>query len=239
MTIKERKDKILLAAVNEYIKTGEPVSSLHLASKYDFGISPAMIRWELLDLEEDGFLIHPYTSSGRTPTERAYRFFVDYLLKRELIKRERVGQLKKVEAMLLKLREIDKILQGFSDISRSHLIWFDEEDFSETHESSLSEALQLCDLDDVGEILNFIKFTEAVKDARREILDDFKNEDISVFIGAEFPYESERKILNFSLLGVEGNWPNFGKGAILMLGPQRMNYENNLVMLKKIKEFSS
>lgn len=76
---------MLYALVTEFIATGEPVGSRTLTKKYAFDLSPATIRNELKDLEDDGFLTQPHTSAGRIPTERAFRVFIDALMRvREL-----------------------------------------------------------------------------------------------------------------------------------------------------------
>ncbi len=80
MTLTERKKQILNATVNRYIQTAEPVGSKVLLEDYEFGVSSATVRQELHELEEDGFLTHLHTSSGRIPTELGYRFYVDKLM---------------------------------------------------------------------------------------------------------------------------------------------------------------
>jgi heat-inducible transcriptional repressor len=77
--IDNRKKAILYAAVQEYILTAEPVSSQKLVEKYRLGISPATVRYELAALEDLGYLCQPYTSAGRVPTDKGYRFYVDSL----------------------------------------------------------------------------------------------------------------------------------------------------------------
>src|SRR5580700_8422643 len=71
----ERTSQILEAAIQEFIDSGEPVSSGRLYEQYDFGIKPAMIRLELDALEEEGYLQQPYHSAGRIPTDRGYEFY--------------------------------------------------------------------------------------------------------------------------------------------------------------------
>lgn len=80
MILNERKIKILEAIINDYIATAEPIGSRTIAKKYDLGISSATIRNEMSDLEELGFIIQPHTSSGRVPSDRGYRLYVDRLL---------------------------------------------------------------------------------------------------------------------------------------------------------------
>jgi len=75
----DRKAAILRAVVKEYIETAQPVASSHVARIGNLGVSPATVRNEMAVLEREGYLAHPHTSSGRVPTDKGYRFFVDRL----------------------------------------------------------------------------------------------------------------------------------------------------------------
>ncbi len=77
----EREREVLKAIVQEYISTGGPVGSAALARRGDFDVSSATMRNVMADLEELGYLEKPHTSSGRIPTDRGYRFFVDSLVR--------------------------------------------------------------------------------------------------------------------------------------------------------------
>lgn len=76
----ERSRRLLATLVREYIDTGEPVSSQVLARDSRLGVSSATVRNMLARLEEGGYVHQPHTSSGRVPTDRGYRAFVDLLL---------------------------------------------------------------------------------------------------------------------------------------------------------------
>ena len=90
MNLSERKLKILQAIIADFIRTAEPVGSRTLSKNYDLGISPATIRNEMSDLEDLGYLTHPHTSSGRVPSEKAYRLYVNEMMrKRELTNAEK------------------------------------------------------------------------------------------------------------------------------------------------------
>ena len=90
MYLSERKLKILQAIIADFIRTAEPVGSRTISKNYDLGISPATIRNEMSDLEELGYLTHPHTSSGRVPSEKAYRLYVNQMMnKRELTAEEK------------------------------------------------------------------------------------------------------------------------------------------------------
>lgn len=77
----ERKFRILQAIIDDYILTAVPVGSRTISKKYDMGLSSATIRNEMSDLEELGYLDQPHVSAGRIPSVKAYRLYVDQLLK--------------------------------------------------------------------------------------------------------------------------------------------------------------
>lgn len=84
----ERKQRILQAIIQDYVKSAEPVASRTIARKYNLGVSPATVRNEMFDLEELGFLEQPHSSSGRVPSAKGYRYYVDTILHKEHINRE-------------------------------------------------------------------------------------------------------------------------------------------------------
>jgi len=75
----DRKAAILRVVVEEYIETAQPVGSAMVAKVPELAISSATVRNEMGVLEREGFLVQPYTSAGRIPTDKGYRFFVDHL----------------------------------------------------------------------------------------------------------------------------------------------------------------
>lgn len=96
----ERERTILHLVVRNFIDTAGPVGSRKLVKRSSLDLSPATVRNTLCDLEEQGYLKHPYRSAGRMPTERGYRAFVNELMdtpelsaaKRKLLK-ERMDRL--------------------------------------------------------------------------------------------------------------------------------------------------
>ncbi len=77
----DRERQILEAVIRTYVETAEPAGSRVVARRSELGVSPATIRNAMSDLEEKGFLFHPHTSAGRVPTDLAYRYFVDSLMR--------------------------------------------------------------------------------------------------------------------------------------------------------------
>jgi heat-inducible transcriptional repressor len=80
-TLTERERRVLDAVIRTYVETAEPAGSRTVAKRHSLGVSPATVRNTMADLEEKGFLYHPHTSAGRIPTDQAYRYYVDTLMR--------------------------------------------------------------------------------------------------------------------------------------------------------------
>ncbi len=106
MEINERKTKILYAIIKNYLDTGEPVGSRTISKYSDLNLSSATIRNEMADLEELGYIIQPHTSSGRIPSDKGYRFYVDMLMEE---RQQEVEEIK--EQMLEKVDKMDQVLK--------------------------------------------------------------------------------------------------------------------------------
>ena len=106
----DRKKKVLQAIVEEYVNTAEPVSSSSITNNYELNYSSATIRNEMANLEKSGYLEKTHTSSGRIPSEKGYRYYVDELLKDDNISIEEVKYIsQKLETKINEIEEITKI----------------------------------------------------------------------------------------------------------------------------------
>jgi len=109
MELSDRKLAILKAVIDDYIMTGLPIGSRTISKKHGIELSSATIRNEMADLEELGFLVQPHTSAGRIPSHKAYRYYVDRLMK--------VVKLNSVEAENIKryfqdrMSEVNEVLE--------------------------------------------------------------------------------------------------------------------------------
>ncbi len=105
-----RKKKVLQAIVEEYINTAEPVSSNALTKSYGLDYSSATIRNEMADLEKKGFLDKTHTSSGRIPSAKGYRYYVDELLNDKDISLEEIKYISdKLENKINEIEDLTKI----------------------------------------------------------------------------------------------------------------------------------
>lgn len=84
----ERRGLILKVIVGEYIASGAPVASENIARGYALGISPATIRHEMARLEEEGYISRPHVSAGGMPSDKGYRYYVEYLIRETKLSNE-------------------------------------------------------------------------------------------------------------------------------------------------------
>jgi heat-inducible transcriptional repressor len=110
----EREQLVLEAVVRTYVETAEPTGSRTVVRRFNLPISAATVRNTMSDLEEKGYLVHPHTSAGRMPTDRAYRLYVDSLLgqprspvrNRELREQLEAGDRSGVELVLRRAAQV-------------------------------------------------------------------------------------------------------------------------------------
>ena len=74
-----RRFQVLRAIVADFVSTKEPIGSKSLVERHNLGVSSATVRNDMAVLEAEGYITQPHTSSGRIPTEKGYREFVDRL----------------------------------------------------------------------------------------------------------------------------------------------------------------
>src|SRR5918995_4543068 len=116
--LSERELRVLEAVVQTYIETAEPAGSQTIARRFGLGVSPATIRSTMSDLEDKGYLFHPHTSAGRIPTDRAYRIYVNEIMRlappsdeaRETLRSELSGTRNAVEEIVRRAAQVLGVL---------------------------------------------------------------------------------------------------------------------------------
>ncbi len=105
--VSERGLDVLKAIVHDYVASREPVGSKTIVERHAFGVSAATIRNDMALLEEEELIVAPHTSSGRVPTDKGYRLFVDQLAdRRPLSSAQRVA----IEQFLGESIDLDDVL---------------------------------------------------------------------------------------------------------------------------------
>ena len=114
MSITEREKLVLNAIVNYYLTFGDTIGSRTLVKKYGIDLSSATIRNVMADLEDMGYIAKTHTSSGRIPTDKGYKYYLE-----ELLKIEKLTQQEKENIELVyenRVNELDMLLQQTSSL---------------------------------------------------------------------------------------------------------------------------
>ncbi|MEH7378096.1 MULTISPECIES: heat-inducible transcriptional repressor HrcA [Bacillaceae] len=110
----DRQLLILQVIVDDFIRSAQPVGSRSLSKKEEISFSSATIRNEMSDLEELGYIEKTHTSSGRVPSEKGYRYYVDHLLSPQVLNQHDVSIIQSIFAE--KIFEFEKIIQRSAKI---------------------------------------------------------------------------------------------------------------------------
>ncbi len=218
----QRQAQILAAIVKEYSETGTPVASLDLAKKYNFDISPATIRNEMVILEDEGYITQPHTSAGRIPTDAGYRYFVNKLMKHlELSSQEQLRlqeEIRKLQKQYLELGQgLAKLLAQKTEGAAFALLP------QGTSAAGLSNVIeQSSSVDEMKEMAHFLDELEE----RGQSLVKTHSEEVETLIAP-----------SYSLLVRRVRLPGGDRGVIGIVGPKRMKYARNISLLEYVSKF--
>ena len=214
--ITERQKKILDVIIDEYIHSAQPVSSQSLAEKCDLDLCSASMRIEMKNLTDLGLLEKTYISSGRVPTDKAYRFFVDNIFnnfneeEQEDVVREKMHEM-----------EIAKLLANLS----STYIVFSYPGKKMFWQAGLENIIKEPEFLDRDFVLRFLSFIDDFYEEQEKIVIDTE---IKIFIGQENPIKGRKDL---SLICSEHTLNNNEKFRISLVGPKRMDYYNNIKLI--------
>lgn len=105
--VSERSLEVLRVIVQDYVASREPVGSKAIVERHSFGVSAATIRNDMAQLEDEELIAAPHTSSGRIPTDKGYRLFVDQLADRRPLS---AAQREAIETFLGQSVDLDDVL---------------------------------------------------------------------------------------------------------------------------------
>lgn len=227
-----RRKAILVATINKYIKDALPVASGDIAR--EFNLSSATIRNIFAELEEGGYLTHPYTSGGRIPTNKGYRYYVDFLTsKMEILDKEKEEivleykrKINRLEDLLEKTSEVISTLTHYAGIV-SFLEWQDRFFYR-----GISLILEQPEFQDLGKMRLFIKMIEDKERLVNIINRDFGGA-LKVYIGEELGCP---EMENCSLIVSSYRHKDKPLGRLAVLGPKRMEYKHAIPTLEYISD---
>lgn len=230
-----RKRAVLSTTINRYILEASPISSEELAEHFD--LSSATIRNIFSELEDEGYLTHPYTSGGRVPTEMGYRYYVDSLLlqmqlmdeEKVKIVREYAKEINRVEDVLEETSRLIEQTTHYTGIV-SFLEWQDKIFYK-----GLNRILEQPEFRDTEKMRLLIK---AVEDKGRllEVINRDFSDEARVYIGSELNCP---EMENCSLVVSSYRRKKKTQGKIAVLGPVRMEYRRIIPTLEYISDLLS
>lgn len=231
----ERKKQVLQAIIKHFIETAEPVGSQTILVSYKFNVSPATIRNDMMSLEESGYIFQPHTSAGRIPTDKGYRRYVDEMLNLEEARPDALKALQKIREEYRAEKAREELYDAVSLLARAT----NAVSFATTPDNPRTFFLGMS---------NVLKEPEFARDSLRasqviEVLehsDNFVNilkslditDEARVFIGEENVLS---QFQSCSIIVTKYQTQGY-TGYLGVLGPKRMNYPFNMVMLREIKE---
>ncbi|MEY4723206.1 MAG: hypothetical protein RLZZ324_719 [Candidatus Parcubacteria bacterium] len=225
----DRLKEVFRIVVREYLRSAEPVGSAHLVTRYRLGVSPATVRNDMVELEERGLLVQPHTSAGRIPTEAGYRYYVDQFVHRESLEERR-------------RKELEQAVHDLENDMEAAGRAFAKKVAEITGETAIVRFGTQAYLTGVSNMLQKPEFSEGelMREAMR-VIDDLDaltldarsrvNDDVTVLIGRENPFGHglSSVITVFAAPGV-------GEAVIGVLGPQRMDYDANVSLMRYLRE---
>jgi len=224
--MESRKALILEIIIIEYLKTGQPVCSAAVVKQYrQENISPATVRNEMLELDNEGYISQPHTSAGRIPTEKAYLYHLENLAQKKI----RPAAAKSIDEALGEKSEenFKQAAKIIAQISGQAVFWaFHRRNLYYTGLSNLFSQPEFADLKLVYDISDVIDRLDEIIDNLFHDLPDA----VQVLVGSHNPFGD-------FCGAVLGKYLFRGQtGLIGIIGPMRMDYEKNLGIVKYVQE---
>lgn len=224
-----RQENILKLVIESYIVNVEPVGSKILGEQTQLNVSGATIRNELRALEESGYLTHPHTSAGRIPTEMGYQHYVEHLITKGTLAENEVEKLETVlsqfSAQKEKIKALAKYTAGYA--GNAVIVGFDRKSLYYT---GMSNLFSQPEFHNYQYTVNVSSVFDECELRIPEVVGAMEPDEIKVYIGSENPFGKVCSALCLRL-GEEG--------LFVLLGPMRMNYQNNIGLFHKIHELTN
>lgn len=229
---KRREEEVLSIIVRHYVETAEPVGSRYVAKSLN--LSSATIRNVMADLEESGFITHPHTSAGRTPTDKGYRYYIDSIMRLRSVNPETVKSVKNEYHQAM--QSLEDVLERTTHLVSSITSYVGINLFVEYHKLYMDGASQIIeqpefrDLKKLHVLLRSLEEKQGILDLLTGESDDDR---LTIHIGKEnkLNYLSECSI-------VTRGYKKKGKvtGRVGVIGPKRMVYEKVIPAVEYLAE---
>lgn len=230
----ERQRNILSAIVELYTKSALPVGSEALLGHSGLSVSSATVRNDMAALEEEGFLYQPHISSGRIPTDKGYRFYIEHGMKEEFLSKAEEAHLKK-ELLVLEMRHARlarttaKLLSALSgSLAVSGVVNRDE-----FYDFGMKELMEEPEFQELDEVCRLVEALDSIDEKLDSILSRVRDGETKIFVGAENPIA---EISNCSMMVSPYRNAEGDRSFLAIIGPKRMRYAKNKSLLEYMKK---
>jgi len=224
----ERLKDLLRIVVEDVIETGEPVGSQRLVESYGLDVSPATIRNWFAELEDEGYLTQPHTSSGRVPTESGYRVYLEEIMKKVELRRRELADMERAAMELEQKADVmRRMAKAVADLTRDAVVIADRD--MRSYAFGFSNLFGQPEFSTRDQLVHLGR----VLDTMDEIVDRVMSrrfEEPTPLIGRDCPFGEEcgsvfLTMHDGSLFGI--------------LGPLRMDYQRGIALLRTVKRLTS
>lgn len=224
-----RQTQILKTIIDEYINTAEPVGSGPLEKKYNLGVSPATIRNEMGALTKAGFLRQPHTSSGRIPSPKAMKFYVDQLMEEKQM--SLADEVKAKEDVWDARGDLDELLVEATHAlaERTQSVAVAATDEGKVWHAGYANIFANPEFSDLRDCANLFSFLDEAASLHELFFERaVSGSPIDVLFGEELGWPGLSPVgiitTNFDVRGK--------KGAIGVIGPVRLSYPTIIPVLR-------
>jgi len=220
-----RQKELFKHIVEEYIKTALPVGSKLIVEKFNWDISPATIRNDMMELENAELIFQPHTSAGRVPTEFGYKKYVieNVDLAKMISEKDKNDFLRIIEnyesGSTEKIKQLAKILAEKSGLSA--VVGFQDND---VYYTGLSNLFSQPEFQDLNLVCNLSVVIDHLDEAMQNIYGKIDKE-VMIKIGAENPFAHDCAAVLVKIKNI----------LIGIVGPMRMNYQKNAELINFAK----
>lgn len=228
-SLTDRQIQILKHVIEEHITSGEPVGSETLDKKYNLGVSPATIRNEMVILTQQGYLDQPHTSSGRTPTPMALKFYIRQLMdEKDLSVAEEVD----VKSKIWDYRDqVDQLLKEATRVlaQKSNSIAVATTDQGDVFHSGYANILDIPEFFDIDVTRTVLSVIDNGRELQVILQHAYSDEPIHILLGDDF----DREFLHpCGIVFTSLSLGPYGNGNLGIIGPSRLNYPYVIPMIR-------
>lgn len=223
----DRQKQLFGVIVDEYVTTARPIASGALAKAYGLDVSPATVRNDMAVLEEEGLIHQPHTSAGRIPTEQGYHFYVETFVSETNLP---TAQFQRLNAALAAEVEvtIKHMAKTAADLSMEAVFMSIKTEY--TFYTGISNVLKQPEFMDRALLLSIGSIVDSLDDVVSQMVTKVTSH-VDVLIGQDNPFSPE-----LSVIMTEYETKSGATGLIGLLGPMRMEYKQNIAVVKSVQK---